>query len=383
LESTDLKEEIKPATLVTAHEHLAEVCQEWKTAPRIAIDIESNGFYAYRERVCLVQISVLEEDYIIDPIAIRDLSPLGPLFKDANIQKLFHAGEYDILCMKRDYRFTFSNVFDTMIANRLLGIKELGLAAAIERHFGVKLSKKLQRADWGRRPLTQAQLQYAQMDTHYLFRLADIQFQMLSDKDLLEDAAEAFAALEQVTPSEKVFDPDGFWRLGGGRPLNGRQWACLKELYLLREREAQSRNRAAFRIMPEDLLLRLAMDMPETGEGLKQTKGMTPYILEKFGSELAAALERGKAAPPILETARKQTPRRHPKEWKLFEALRLWRKEKAAGMAVDPVVIVSSNDLEQISKIAHGQTGDPLLVLSPLKRDRYGAEIKKVIEETL
>ncbi|MDE2141573.1 MAG: ribonuclease D, partial [Elusimicrobia bacterium] len=125
------------AILITAREHLEEVCVELAKCPRLAFDTESNGFYAYREKVCLVQISSPTDDYIVDPIAIPDISALGPLFADPNIEKLFHAGEYDVLCLKRDYGFTFSNLFDTMIAARVLGIKELGLAAAIERQFGI------------------------------------------------------------------------------------------------------------------------------------------------------------------------------------------------------------------------------------------------------
>ena len=202
-------------TVVTAREHLEEVSLDLKKAPRLALDIESNGFYAYREKVCLIQLSSPESDFILDPIAVKDISALGPLFANPAIEKLFHAGEYDILCLKRDYGFTFRNVFDTMVAARLLGFKELGLAAAIERHFGVKLSKKLQRADWGRRPLTPEHIRYAQLDTHYLIRLADILKPLLAQKGRLEDSHEAFAELK-VLPADferefliiEIFDRD-------------------------------------------------------------------------------------------------------------------------------------------------------------------------------
>ena len=376
-------EEIKLAELVTAYEHLVELCAELAHSPRLAIDIESNGFYAYREKVCLLQLSDGRGDYIVDPIAIKDLSPLAPIFADPGVEKIFHAGEYDILCLKRDYGVTFSNVFDTMIANRILGVKELGLAAAIEKHFGVKLSKKLQRADWGRRPLTAAHLQYAQLDTHYLLRLSNIQKELLREKKREDDAADAFATLAEIKPNEKVFDPEGYWRLAGGRNLTGRQLAVLRELYLLRERHAQERNRAPFRVMPEDLLIRLSVEPPSTKDELKNARGMSPYLLERFGRELLNAVAQGLAADPVAAPARNTRERRDPREWKLFEDLRQWRKAKAAEQGVDPVVVVSSAELKEVARLAVLKSADPLKPLSELKRGRLGEEILKIVKQNI
>ncbi|HUM63014.1 MAG TPA: ribonuclease D, partial [Anaerolineaceae bacterium] len=139
--------------------------------PLLAIDTESNSLYAYRERVCLVQVSTPQTDYLVDPLALTDLSALGSLFADSRRQKIFHAAEYDILCLKRDYNFTFNNIFDTMIAARILSYPQVGLGNLLSAWFGIELEKKYQRADWGKRPLPQAMLDYARMDTHYLFDL--------------------------------------------------------------------------------------------------------------------------------------------------------------------------------------------------------------------
>lgn len=373
-------ESIPLPTVVTAREHLEEVAEELGKAPRLALDIESNGFYAYRERVCLLQISSPTEDYVVDPIAISDLSCLGPLLEDPSIEKLFHAGEYDVLCLKRDYGFKFENLFDTMIANRILGVKELGLAAAIEKHFGLKLSKKLQRADWGRRPLTDAQVRYAQMDTHFLMRLADIQKELLREKGRLEDAAEAFADLAGITPVTKVFDPEGYWKLAGREQLSGPQMACLKEIYIYREEQAQARDKAHFRIMPDELMLRLARVMPQRMDELGQVKGMTPYLMHKFGHGILKAVQRGKEAEPVVEPPRVARQRRDARELKLFEELRQWRKGQAAAEDVEPVVIMSSDALKEIARLAVAG-GDPLAPLSALKRSRYGEALTKLLGE--
>ena len=376
-------EHAKTATLITAQEHLREVCLDLARCTRLAFDTESNGFYAYKEKVCLIQISSPDEDYIVDPIAFKDISPLGPLFADPNIEKVFHAGEYDVLCLKRDYGFTFANLFDTMIAARILGTKELGLAAAIERHFGLVISKKLQRADWGKRPLTQEMIRYAQGDTHFLLRLSDIQRKMLEEKHRLDDAKEAFHELAALEPNIKTFDAEGFWKLVGRQDIGGHQTAALREIWLYREKQAESRDRAPFRVMPEDLMTRVAQAMPETREALAAVKGMTPYILERFGSGLLACVERGRRGEPVVRPPKEPPERKRlsDAEWRTFEALRNWRKERAEKDAVEPIVIMSTESLRQVAIHAcrdHG--GEPLGPLSDLKRARYGDDILRVVQ---
>ncbi|MDE2039635.1 MAG: HRDC domain-containing protein [Elusimicrobia bacterium] len=374
---------IPEPTLVTAREHLEEIVAEsLGRSRRLALDTESNGFYAYREKVCLLQISTEREDFVVDPIAISDLSCLAPLFADPAVEKLFHAGEYDVLCLKRDYGFSFENLFDTMIAARLLGIKELGLAAAIERHFGLRLSKKLQRADWGLRPLSAEQIRYAQMDTHFLMRLADIQKEQLAKKGRLEDAREAFAHLAALRPVKKAFDPEGYWKLLGNERLPGPQMACLRELYLFREEQAARRDRAHFRVMADELLVRLAKSLPETAEQLQHVKGMTPYLLQRYQAAVLRAVSRGLQAQPPAPPPPKPRARRDPRQWRLFELLRQWRKAQADREGVDPVVILSSDALREIARLAsEDPAGDALRGLSHLKRRRYEDGLRAVLAQ--
>ncbi len=372
-------EPVPEPVLVTAREHLEEIVPELRGAARLALDIESNGFYAYREKVCLLQVSTPERDYVVDPIAISDLSCLGPLTASPSIEKIFHAGEYDVLCLKRDYRFEFKNLFDTMIASRLLGCKELGLAAAIERHFGVRLSKKLQRADWGQRPLSREQIRYAQLDTHYLIRLADIQRGLLKEKGRLDDAAEAFQELSELRPVVRDFDPEGFWRLVGKETLSPSQVAALREIYLFREEQAQAKNRAPFRVMSEELMLRVAREMPGSLGELSRIKGATPYLLQRYGHGLLKAVARGREAIPPAQPPKPERPRKSLKERRLFEVLRQWRKARAEEEGVEPVVVFSTDALWEMARLAaHG--GDLLQPLSTLKRGRYGAELLKVLK---
>src|SRR4030042_5377630 len=171
---------------------------DFKGVARLAVDTESNSLFAYSEQVCLIQFSTEQEDYLVDPLAGIDLGGLKTVFADAGIEKVFHAAEYDILCLKRDYGFEFANLFDTMQAARILGIEKLGLANLLATLFGIDHPKGLQKSDWARRPMTPEMCLYGRMDTHYLAQLRETLAEQLKEKDLLEVAGEDFERLCQV-----------------------------------------------------------------------------------------------------------------------------------------------------------------------------------------
>src|SRR5512137_2175626 len=153
--------ELPPPALIANPSDLTALLHDLEQTPVVAVDTESNSLFAYWEQVCLIQFSTPAVDYIVDPLALPDLSALGPLFANPRQQKIFHAAEYDIICLKRDYGFEFANLFDTMAAARTLGLPQVGLGPILEARFGVKTNKKHQRANWGHRPLSPEQLDYA------------------------------------------------------------------------------------------------------------------------------------------------------------------------------------------------------------------------------
>ncbi|MBI4423610.1 MAG: HRDC domain-containing protein [Elusimicrobia bacterium] len=361
---------------------LEDLADHLRGMDRVAVDVESDSFYSYHEKVCLLQLSSPNDDFVVDPLAVLDLSPLGALFRDPNVEKVFHAGEYDIICLKRDYGFEVQNAFDTMIAARILASKELGLAALIQRYFDVTLSKKLQRSDWGRRPLTAAQIEYARMDTHYLLALRDLLHEELAKRELVGDAQDEFARLVRVQPVDKVFDPNSFWRLPGARLLPAQARAVLKELYFFREKTAAQLDRAAFRVLPEQLLVRLAQELPRDLEALEQVKGMTSYLFSRFGRELLGVIQEGLAREPIEREPERPANRRWDTlTMQRYEALRQWRKQKAEERGVDTVVILATDDLREIAQ-APMRAHEPdawLACLSPRKRELYGEELMAML----
>ncbi|MEK7657284.1 MAG: HRDC domain-containing protein [Elusimicrobiota bacterium] len=372
-----------PPRILTTISHLEWLAERLHGEPRLAIDVESDGFFAYREKVCLIQISSEKEDFIVDPLAAKDLSPLSRFMSDREVEKVFHASEYDILCLKRDFGFRIHGIFDTMVASRILGEPKLGLAHLIGKHFGVHLSKKLQRANWGKRPLSPEHLEYARMDTHYLLRLRDILERELEGRKLLKEAREAFGRLELLEHQPREFDPQCFWRLQGAKELSPQARAVLKEIYLYRERKSADLNLAPFRVLPEPLLVKLAALAPISYEDLGKARGMTPYLYEHYGKELIEAMERGLCAQPEEEPPARPS---NGDRWdgattRRYESLRQWRKEQAEKRGVNPVVILDTDEVKFLAE-APSRSGDQatwLCCLSEYKKELYGPELTAIL----
>jgi len=256
--------------------------------PAIALDTESNSFHVYRERVCVVQISTRDADYVVDAFA-ADLRPLGPVLAAAGAVVL-HGADYDVRCLKREYGFELPHLFDTMAAARRLGRTGLGLSALVEQHFGVRLAKDFQRSDWGRRPLTSEQVSYAALDTHYLLGLHDILARELAERGIASAAAEEFARIAAVEPRAKVFDREAWRRLKGARELDAPGRAVLRALWIAREERASALDRPPFKVMPESALLEVARRRPATEVELLAIPGITPVVLRRMGDAALAAV---------------------------------------------------------------------------------------------
>ena len=347
--------------------------------PAIGVDTESNSLFAYRERVCLIQFSTPTEDFILDPLAFDDLNSLAPLFADPRQQKIFHASEYDVICLKRDYNFQFSNMFDTMVAARTLGWPQLGLAAILETHYGLRMNKRFQRADWGLRPLTPELLDYARLDTRFLVRLRDILMAELAAKGRLLEAQEEFARLERVAGAGNGVNPNAFWRINGARDLPPAQAGVLRELHEYRERQAERADRPPFKVMSDQTLLAIAHSGPNSLGDLERLPGMTAQQIRRHGATLLKAVRRGLGGPP----ARPPHFEREPDSVReRYELLHQWRKRKAQARGVESDVIISRDALWELARGAP-RTPEALALienLGPVRREAYGPEILDVIK---
>jgi len=367
---------LPPPILVADEDSLGRLARDLAGYPVIAVDTESNSLHAYRERVCLIQISTPDADYIVDPIRLADLTPLAPFFGNPNQQKVFHAAEYDLICLTRDYVFEFANIFDTMSAARTLGWPQVGLAAILETTFGVNLNKKYQRADWKRRPLTPEQLDYARLDTHYLVALRDRQLQALTESGHWPEAHEEFARLARTrgNSDDAGRNPTAFWRVNGARDLSPVQAAVLQALFAYREEQAERMDRPPFKVMGEATLMELARRAPCHAEELQSLPGMTPEQIRRHAHGLLHAIQDGLHAP----AQRAPQSDREPDEVRdRYDRLHTWRKERARARGVESDVILPRTALWDLARRPPRTHGDLARItdFGPWRRETYGEEI--------
>ncbi len=279
---------------------LAQVIRHVREAGEIAVDLESNGFYAYRERICLIQIGVPDATYVVDPFSIRDLGPMDEILSDPGVGKVMHGAEFDVLLWKKERGVGIRGIFDTMHAARLLGEPGLSLGKLVEKYFGVTLDKRFQKYNWGKRPLSRQALLYAAEDVEYLPRLRAILEARLAARGKLEDARRAFAGVEAKEPRERRFDPEGYKRLRGYAKLDLPARAVLEGLYLVREQIARESNVAPFRIMNAQAMLKLAKARPSSFQGLKAAGGLPGWVLYRHGKAVLDAIRehRVRTVPP-------------------------------------------------------------------------------------
>ena len=369
---------VKAPALITRTDQLEALLAQLRQHDAIAIDTESDSLYAYHEKVCLIQISIPGADFLIDPLAPIDLQPLAPLLADENIQKVFHASEYDVMCLRRDFGFTFHNLFDTMWAARILGWPRVGLGDILQQHFGIQLDKKWQRHNWGRRPIEPAALSYAQFDTHYLLRLRAVQLRELQQTDRLVEAREVFTDLSHAKYNGHEFSPDDMWSVKGVWDLDGRAQAILRQLVIMRDREARRQNRPAFKVIGDKTLRQIAERAPRTLEEMNGIEGMTHGQQQRYGAALLEAVARGRKDSAPTPPHRTQLD---PIIAARYEALRAWRKQAAAARGVEPDVIVSNAVLMELAQRCP-RTLDQLPSLpwfGEWRRAAYGSALLQVL----
>jgi len=379
---------LPPPTVVTSASRLAALLETLLDEPAVAVDTESNSLYAYQEQVCLIQISTPDADYIVDPLSGLDLSPLARFFADPRVQKVFHAAEYDVMCLKRDFermygvRLRFANLFDTMWAARILGWSNVGLGSVLQDTFGVQVNKRYQRYDWGQRPLEPDALAYARLDTHYLLPLRYLQADALTQCGHLEEAREIFDQVAAYDPMpHNTFTPTDFWGVKGTHDLAGREQAVLRELYAWRDQEARRQDRPLFKVLHDRTLVALAQACPRTREELVSLDGLKSHHVRRYGKHILQAIERGmRARPPEIPPP---PPRHSGAEVERFQALRVWRKQAAARRGVNSSVIVGKSTLWALAKQnpATPKELESIEGLGPWKRRKYGEAILKVLRD--
>jgi len=302
------------------------------------MDTEADSLHAYPEKLCLIQFSFAGEDTLIDPLAALDLAPLWLELKRHPLW--LHGADYDLRLLRKKHGFVPSQIFDTMLASRLLGDREFGLVNLLQKYMDVTLEKGSQKADWAKRPLTPRMEAYARNDTHYLHALVEILKTRLRETNRLAWAEQSCDRLITDCSVPSVPQPDLVWRVKGSHKLSRPSLSVLRELWHWREQEAVAANKPPFFVLSHDALVEIAAASVE----LRSFEHLLPrHFSARRRDGLLNAIQRGldlptESHPGYLENKchRQTAAERHR-----FEALEKRRNEIAAGLNLDPTLIAS------------------------------------------
>jgi len=317
-----------------------------KTATWVAVDTEADSLHAYPEKVCLLQISTAAGDRLIDPLAGLDLAPL--LQALSGHQLIMHGADYDLRLLSKHHEFVPSAIFDTMLAARLLGMRQFGLSYLVKTYIGMELEKGPQKANWALRPLTVRMERYARNDTHYLKPIADRLRADLEAKGRLAWHAETCGRLIADSSKERLADQDSVWRLKGSHLLGRPGLGVLRELWRWRENEALAANRPPFFVISHDTLVSIAM----AATGDRPVDPLLPkHISDRRRQGLAQAIARGLSLPPDQCPSHVRAVSRRPTETERRRFIELQRRRDAAAqkLDLDPTLIASRGTLSDLA----------------------------------
>ncbi len=319
---------------------------------RIALDTEAASFHRYVDRVYLIQLGSDVETVLVDPLAVDDLSSLGQLLKEPTIEIVLHDADYDLRILNRDYGFTARSLFDTRVAAQLAGEPAVGVGALLEKHFGVTLNKKLQRADWSRRPLTPEMIEYAAADARYLPSLRDRLESQLEREGRVEWAREEFRLLEGIRWKQPAKNAEAYLRVKGAKALPRRSLAVLREVFEWREAAAKDLDRAPFRVLGNAALLAIARAAPRSLSRLKAVPGVPASAVARYGANLVQVVKQGIAVPqaelPVVK--RRARPEHDPAYDKRLELLKNLRNRRAKDVGMESGMLCPNGTLQAVAR---------------------------------
>ena len=331
---------------------LRRVVDALRGEPLLGADTEAAGYHRYFDRLSLVQLSTRHANFLVDPQAVTDLSPLGELFASEEIEKIFHDADYDVRILDRDAGLFIARLFDTQVAAAFLGERALGLGTIAEKYLGVKLPKEHQRADWGERPLTEGMKEYAATDTAHLPALRDRLRAELVERGRLHWAEEEFRRKEQIRWTEPEEGREAWMKVKGARDLSPRGLAVLRELYAWREGVARELDRATFRVLGNQALIEMSLNPPRGVSELRGVTGLSDGLMQRRGREIAAAVGRALEIPDA-ELPRWPRGQRFERDLELearVERLKDARNRRADELGLDPGFVMSRAQLEEVAK---------------------------------
>jgi len=358
--------------------HLEGIARILGRAEIIGVDLEADSLHHYFEKVCLLQIATDSASYIIDPLAIKDLSSLHPVFSNSHIRKVFHGADFDVRSLYRDFWIGVENLFDTQLACKFLGFRETGLESVLRNRFQVDLNKKFQRADWSQRPLSPELLEYAAMDGRYLIPLSRMLEKELEEKGRLSWVEEECRFLSKVRFTPPSHEPL-YLRVKGASRLDPRSLAVLEALLKFREAQARKSDLPPFKVLGNESLLELATQKPLFLEELETGKILSRKQIDRHGAHLLREIHRAMAIPDenLPAYPREKRPDLPSAARKREKALKTWRDLRAKNLGIEPGILLNNALIRDLA-LKDPQSMRELEGIPGLKKwrqEHFGAEI--------
>lgn len=298
--------------------------------------------YSYPEKVCLIQLSMEEEDAIVDPLA-KGLNIQPMLNALSKVPLIMHGADYDLRLLYKGYKFRPGQLFDTMLAAKLLNDNACSLANLCEEYLGIHLIKKYQKSNWGQRPLSKEHLNYAIKDAFYLHELKIRMEKKLVQCDRLEwHTQNCQKLIKECTQAVKSL-PSREWRLGGSERLSRKELAIQKAIWYWREAEAIKSKRPVYFIMKPDTMIQISISAAAN----KDYKKLIPqYSHDKLARLLKTIEETLQLSPQKYPMkTKKEHQRFSPAQQELLEKFTRKRDQQAKQLHIDPTLIASRSDL--------------------------------------
>ncbi|HKS04066.1 MAG TPA: ribonuclease D, partial [Chthoniobacterales bacterium] len=340
--------------VLSTPEQVGELISYIDPQNRVAVDTEADSLHCYREKLCLLQVSLPEGDFLVDPLAENDLGALADTLSRKEI--VLHGADYDLRLLRRALDFRPTRVFDTVIAARLLGVREFSYAALVEEYFGIALAKGSQKANWALRPLSEKMEEYARNDTHYLLALAAKLEKQLIERDRLEWFQQSCERAMVSAAIDRERDMEEIWRIRGSGLVRGREAAVLRALWYWRDREAQRFDRPSFHILRNDQLVEIARATVR-GE-TPQFRHFSERRMRDFRATIEEALALKEEEWPETRRRRGERPTREME--RAAEAMRKRRDQAAHELKIEPSFIAPRATIDAIA--VHSACAEQLLV---------------------
>lgn len=335
-----------PYILVSDEKSLANLIEDLSHYEIAAVDTEADSMYHYSVRLCLIQITIGEHHYIVDPLSPLDISPI---FKMPAMEHLiFHGADYDLRMLWHHYRFSPKQVFDTMIAAKFLGEPSLGYASLVQKYFGVTLPKDNQKSDWTVRPLPTDMCEYAIHDTFYLHELCAKLGEQLKAQGTFGWMIETCSDLIEKAKFQKEEDPER-WRIAGSSRLRPQALNILKQVWNFREEEAKRLDRPPYKVFGNELMLAIVRaavySFPNVREDIlpKLPRNFVGDRRKRFLDMLQSAMEIPESDWP--EAFHRPPPPQISPDGELIDALKEWRDEHAAELRIESSMLANRAQL--------------------------------------